>query len=152
MDWLEHWKQVNPLDQFMAILASVDGNVHNLKHGIGGNKPITRLEQHVEELRALEPYLRRGSWGEQDGQTCLHQSCEGEVVSVSDDCVVVVLIANGELVEQTYDISQFIDGQIPKKGDILEVKVQFAKLQSKTTIPDQTRIPRKNVVPLPRIF
>ena len=60
--WRQQWKQSNPFDQFMCILMSVDGNVQNIKEGIGGDLPVGRLEQHVEELRALEPYLRRGSW------------------------------------------------------------------------------------------
>jgi hypothetical protein len=62
MNWREHWKQANPFDQFMCILMSVDGNVQNIKDCIGGDLPVGRLERHVEELRALEPYLRRGSW------------------------------------------------------------------------------------------
>jgi hypothetical protein len=145
MNWREYWKQSNPFDQFMCILMSVDGNVQNVKDGIGGDSPISRLEQHVEEMRALEPYLRRGSWQE----SMLFQSCEAEVVHVCNDEVVVVMSIGGDLVEQVYDSSQFTE--IPKKGDTFEVRVQFTKLQSRER-PEPEYEPRKNVAPLPRIF
>ena len=147
MNWRERWKQADPFDQYMSILMSIDGNVQNAKEGIGGDGPISRLEQHVEEIRALEPYLRRGSWDE----PILFQTCEGEVVHVGDDEVVVIMDINDELIEQAYSISQF--NEVPKKGDVFEARVQFNKLPSKrSTEPDQTREPRRDVVPLPRTF
>jgi hypothetical protein len=145
MNWREYWKQSNPFDQFMCVLMSVDGNVQNIKDGIGGDKPIGRLERHVEELRTLEQYLRRGSWEE----PMLLQSCEAEVVHVYNHEVVVVMSIGGDLVEQVYDSSQFTE--IPKKGDAFEVRVQFTKIQPRER-PEPEYESRKNVVPLPRIF
>jgi ribosomal protein S1 len=88
-----------------------------------------------------------------DEKTCLFQSCEGEVVHTSDDQVVIVMAVDGDLVEQAYSMSQFIGGQAPQKGDMLEIRVQFIKLdRPESTQLDQTREPRKNTVPLPRTF
>jgi len=147
MNWREHWKQTNPFDQFMCILMAVDGSTQNIKSGIGGDKPLASLERHVEEMRALEPYLRRGAWEE----PMLFQSCEAEVVHVCNDQVVVIVNIDNDLVEQTYDISQF--AEIPNKGDTFEVRVQFTKLQPRECSgPDKTREPRRNTVQLPRTF
>jgi hypothetical protein len=147
MNWREHWKQANPNDQYLAILMAVDGSTQNIKAGIGGNRPLESLERHVEEMRALEPYLRRGSWEE----PLLFQSCEAEVVHVCGNQVVIVMSVNDDLVEQSFSLSQFTE--IPQKGDILEVRVQFTKLQPREHIGlDRTREPRKNVVQLPRTF
>jgi hypothetical protein len=149
MNWREHWKQASPIDQYLAILMAVDGSTQNIKAGIGGDKPLTSLEQYVEEMRALEPYLRRGSWEE----PLLFQSYEGEVVHTSDDQVVVMTIIDDNLVEQTYSTSQFATGQVPQKGDIFEIRIQLIKVdRQEYTQPDQTYEPRRNTVPLPRTF
>jgi len=147
MNWREHWKQTDPFDQYMCILMAVDGSAQNIKAGIGGDRPLASLERHIEEMRALEPYLRRGSWEE----PMLFQSCEAEVAHVCGDQVVVAMNVNDDLVEQIYDISQFTE--VPKQGDSFEIRVQFTKLQPRDCSgPDQTREPRKNVVQLPRTF
>ena len=49
MDWLNHWKQATPADQLVVILMSMEGWMHNHK-------------ESIIELKALEPYLRKGSW------------------------------------------------------------------------------------------
>jgi hypothetical protein len=88
-----------------------------------------------------------------DEKTCLFQTCESEVIHVSGDQVVVVIAIDDDLVEQKYGTSQFIDGRIPQKGDMLEMRVQFIKLDSQEHAqPGQISKPRKNVVPLPRTF
>lgn len=62
MNWLEHWKQANPFDQHTVILMAMEWAMDNFRNGIGGDRPLQAIEQHIVELKALEPYLRKGSW------------------------------------------------------------------------------------------
>ena len=104
----------------------------------------TLKSEHVEELRALEPYLRQGSWE----KPSLFLSYKAEVVHVCRDQVVVIMNIDDDLVERTYNTSQFV--KIPQKGDVLEIQVLNKSEQVHE--PSRTRTPRKNVVPCPRTF
>ena len=96
------------------------------------------------------------------GRLRMAESYEGEVVSSSDECVVVVFELHGELVEQTYDRKQFVDGRLPGRGyrvaayvHIVEFPAEEETQPDGLTTSDGTERPRKrrkNVVRLPRTF
>lgn len=96
--------------------------------------------------------------GKAEGRLCMTEHYHGEVVDVSDNRITAVFHIGGELIEQTYESKQFLDGQLPSKGDELEACVYIAK-----SLPRQheagsshgtgeSRTPRRNVIPLPRTF
>ena len=59
------------------------------------------------------------------------ESYEGIVMDVDGDKVLVVYDVNGDIVEQTYEKSQFIDGRLPDVRTRLAVFVNVAEVQSK---------------------
>ncbi len=96
--------------------------------------------------------------GKAEGRLCMTEHYHGEVVDVSDNRITAVFHIGDELIEQTYESKQFLDGQLPNKGDELEACVYIAK-----SLPRQheagsshgtgeSRTPRRNVIPLPRTF
>jgi hypothetical protein len=86
-----------------------------------------------------------------DRGTCLVESCEGEVIDVSNSHVTLVLEIDGELLEQSYSIEQFMEGRLPEKGDRIGITVQFTKLPPKEH-KEYDHPKRKNVVELPMEF
>jgi hypothetical protein len=57
------WKQKNAVDQLKAIRASLAGHLSNYNDFIIGNPQFCRhLEQHLDQIEELEPYLAGKSW------------------------------------------------------------------------------------------
>ena len=122
------------------------------------NKMLDGLKQRDDASNVLQAALV----GKADGRLRMAESYLGEVIYVSEDCVVVVFDVEGELVEQTYNRKQFLDGRLPEKRDRLAAYVHIAKLPAEEEVPidgitasdaaDKPRKPRKNIVPIPRTF
>lgn len=53
----------------------------------------------------------------------IHESHEGRVEHVADNSVVVVYNVNGNVVEQTYERKQFLNGKLPKIGTCIRTSV-----------------------------
>ena len=149
-----------------SVLAEVRRNMSRL------TREHDQLQAHHDavEDKMLEQLAQRDSANDKlqavlvdrvQGRLRMTQSYQGEVVQVSEDRVVVVFQVEGDLVEQTYDRKQFLDGELPKNGDCLAAYVHVAILpvKDKRTVDGgeashdaaRTRRPR-NVVPLPRTF
>lgn len=88
------------------------------------DRMLDRLKQRDETNDVLTSALV----AKDNGRLRLAESYEGEVIHVSDDSVVVVFDVRGDLIEQTYVREQFLDGQLPEKGDRLAAYIHIAKL------------------------
>lgn len=89
-----------------------------------------RLEARVNELaRLLDEgaktidQLQSAVTARVDTRLRMCQSYEGDVVDVYGDRVVVVYDVDGNVVEQTYERSQFVDGRLPEVDTDLVVHV-----------------------------
>ncbi len=125
----------------------------------------TTLDKMLDRLAqrdAANSMLQAALAGKANGRLRMAESYQGEAIHVSDERVVVVFEVEGDLVEQTYNRKQFLDGRLPEKGELLAAYVHIAKLpaEEEKTVDgiisshgaDKPRKPRKNVVPLPRTF
>lgn len=53
------WKQLTPVDQLVAIRASLEGHFDNWQHHIIGDRTFSDcFEDHMAQIAALEPFLR----------------------------------------------------------------------------------------------
>lgn len=58
-----HWKQATPQDQFVAILAALEGELSNFQDGITPRETfVARAADKIAQYRLLEPYLRGQPW------------------------------------------------------------------------------------------
>ena len=81
-------------------------------------------------------------------QTLLAKGYSGEVVNVSGDHIDAVFEIGNDLIEQSFDRIDFI--QVPEKGDLLMASIHIVKIVKEPEPKEQK--PRKNVIPLPRVF
>jgi CheY-like chemotaxis protein len=82
---------------------------------------VAAAVRHATSLRAIARACR-------EGRLCMTERYEGVVEHVFEDTVVVVYGVGDDLVEQTYERSQFIQHRLPSKGDRLAVHVHVAQL------------------------
>jgi len=117
---------------------------------------LSKFERAIEVPQA--PVIAQN-----DARLRMFETYTGEVVRVHGDRVVVVYEVGEDLVEQTYVRGQFLDRQLPKKGDRLAVYVTVAEVPpgeqaasseevDESGEHDEPPRRRKNVVPLPRTF
>ena len=63
-----HWRQLNPRDQVIAILSSVEGLLSNASDGIYGKLPelmeakLKTAIEHLTEAQSIVPALPTGAW------------------------------------------------------------------------------------------
>lgn len=89
-------------------------------------KPTTSASsEHSEALGCLQSALTSAI----EGRLRMSESYEGVVEEVDGDRVLVVYDVDGKIVEQTYDKSQFIGGQLPEVGTQLAVFVNVVEVQ-----------------------
>jgi len=71
-----------------------------------------------------------------NGQIRMHESYEGQVEHVGETTAIVVYNVNGDLVEQTYEKSQFKDGKLPAEGVCVKVLVFVVEYEPKPLSAD----------------
>jgi len=117
---------------------------------------------HLRERDHANEALQAAMIARNDARLRMFEAYEGEVVHVHDDRVVAVFEVGDDLVEQTYLRDQFLDKQLPRKGDRLAVYVHVAQLPPEplprsgedANADESNEQPRrrKHVIPLPRTF
>jgi len=61
------WRQPTPDMQLTVILMSMEGHVSNAKQGLCSGPFPNIMEEHYQQLKALQPYLKDPSkWVEED--------------------------------------------------------------------------------------
>ncbi len=56
------WKQLNPFDQLQVLLMAIEGNLSNIKDCIYVEKSILDAQKFLNQIKQLEPFLKKGSW------------------------------------------------------------------------------------------
>jgi len=69
------------------------------------------------------------------GRLLTYERLRGEVIEVDGDQVVVRIDTDNDIIEQTYDVSQFKFGKAPAVGDQLEVHVHVARIAAAPSAP-----------------
>lgn len=60
---LARWKQANPADQATAILQAIEGDVLNLREGVGDPQlMVSRIRANIDEMRVLTQFQMPLNW------------------------------------------------------------------------------------------
>jgi hypothetical protein len=92
------------------------------------NEGVRLLDERAKTIDRLQGALTTRD----DGRLRMCESYEGEVVDVRGDRVVVVYDVDGNVVEQTYERRQFLDGRLPEADTDLVAYVIVADTEPRT--------------------
>jgi hypothetical protein len=92
------------------------------------NQNARLLDERAKTIDRLQAALT----AREDGRLRMCESYEGEVVDVRDDKVIVDYDVDGNVVEQTYERRQFLDGRLPELDTDLVAYVIVADTEPRT--------------------
>ncbi len=101
---------------------------------------IDNLVQSLVERGRSNDCLLSGFITRPGSRVRMCQTYEGIVENVHNDRVVVIYNVDGDVVEQTYEKNQFVDGLLPCSGVRLAVFVSVAEVQPRSVAPPEESI------------
>jgi hypothetical protein len=96
---------------------------------------VHELAGRLDEQARANVRLQAALTAQAERRLRMCESYQGDVVDVHEDRVVVIYDVNGNVVEQTYERSQFLDGRLPEVGTELAVHVMVAEVEPQTDEP-----------------
>jgi hypothetical protein len=100
-----------------------------------------------ENFPKTDDRLQSALTAQVEGRLRMCESYQGEVVDVHEDSVVVVYGVNGDIIEQTYERSQFLEGHLPEVGAVLAASVMLYEIDPRVDEPVPVEDERDDDVP-----
>ncbi len=119
---------------------------------------LARLENELIARTQANDALQQALSGKNEGRLKMYETHTGVVMHVDESSVEVTYeISDGEYVDQTYSIEQFIDGKLPEVGTDVAIFVHVAerppsadRVNPETRQYDGPLRRRREIVPPPR--
>ena len=92
-------------------------------------RTVDKLIDSCNERARANDCLQSELISARDNRLRMLQSYEGEVRDCQGDMITVIYKVEGDLVEQTYERSQFLDGRLPPLGTRLVAHVHVAEIK-----------------------
>ncbi len=105
------------------------------------------VRDRFDERSRTDDLLKSVQGAQADGRLRMCESYRGEVVHVHGDRVVVAYDVDGNVAEQTYERSQFLEGRLPEVDTELVVYVMVAEVEPRAGETASVEEERRDDVP-----
>jgi hypothetical protein len=108
---------------------------------------LHEFEVRLDERAKANDRMQSALIARIEGRLRMCESYQGEVVDVDGDRVVVVYDVKGDVIEQVYERSQFLEGRLPEVGTVLTAYVMAAEVAPQVGEPVPVEDERDDNVP-----